>query len=228
MIQIDIETMTKLKQALQSMKPFRIECSKTVSPSNLDNVISIEWTKEDNHLNRGVLSVIDGKSMKGIKSLRLTNAYEFVNDSKAIRWTEIFLIKIEEEMNNLEDNNFNLNRFAEMISQATCTALIPLLKDLVLLNQKHLILKKQNHLADENQIAKPKSFDPFRVSLRVEMNKDQVGYQLGMNQSLITEQKYLESLDNELIQILHQANSPNLNIILELVFYVQDRNYTNH
>lgn len=147
MIQIDIETMVKLKQALQSMKPFRIDCFKSIqsdisSSSQSDNVISIEWVKEDRYLNKGVKSVIDGRLMTGVKSLRLTNTLDYVNETKSLRWTEIYLINVEEDVNSLEDNNFNLNRFADMVSQASCTALAPLLNDLTVLNQSYLNEKK--------------------------------------------------------------------------------------
>ena len=125
MVQIDIETMAKLKQNLQSMKPFRIECSKSVSAQvntlltsqQNDTIITIEWTKEDNYLNRGVLSVIDSRPMMSVKSLRLSNSYDYVNETKAIRWAEIYLITIEEDLNAVSDGNFDLNKFAEKCSQ---------------------------------------------------------------------------------------------------------------
>ena len=91
MIQIDTEMMGKLKNALRSMKPFRIECA-PLAPRT-DHVITIEWTKTSSFFNRGVRSLIDGRSLQGVRSLKLTNNYDFVNDSKAIRWNEIYLIK---------------------------------------------------------------------------------------------------------------------------------------
>lgn len=91
MIQIDTEMMGKLKNALRSMKPFRIECS-PLAPDD-DHVITIEWIKESRFFNRRVRSLIDSRPLQGVRSLRLTNNYDFVNDTKAIRWNEIFLIK---------------------------------------------------------------------------------------------------------------------------------------
>ena len=243
MIQIDIETMAKLKQTLQSMKSFRIECTKAVSPqaNNLltqqqqqqqnDTIITIEWTKEDNHINTDVFSVIDRKPMVGIKSLRLNNSYDYVNETKAIRWAEIYLINIEEELSAAGDSGFNLNKFSEKCSQGCCIALAALLDDLVQMQQAHLIKKKRqandkNELVatDENEHARvPKFSSPFKIGLRVYVNKDQVGYLIGMNGVQIQDEKFLASLDNELIQLLHQANSYNMNISLELIFYVQER-----
>lgn len=240
MIQIDTETMAKLKQNLQSMKPFKIECLKSIGQvsSNqsipVDSVISVEWIKEDKHLNKCLHSIVDSRSMQGVKSLRLANTYDYVNDSKSIRWTEIYLIKIEDDSNSFDDNSFNLNRFADMCSQATCQALAPLLDDLVSVNARMLLEKRLKTSQKESPQAsgsssaaskslKIKSFTPFRIGLRVEVNKDQVGYTLGMHGSQITNQKFLSNLDNELIQILHQANNFSLNISLEMIFYVQDR-----
>lgn len=248
MIQIDSETMTKLKQTLQSMKPFRIECNKAVSQSNNllttnqnsssnDNVISIEWTKDDRHLNKGVFSIIDGRPLVGIKSLRLTNTYDYANETKSIRWTEIYLIKIEDDLNGVHENSFNINKFADHISEACCTALAPILDDLVIIQKHHLIKKrmldkekKYSRNVDETMQdlllqSSTKSINPFRVGLRVDLNKDQVGYLIGMNGTQIFDEKISSRLDNELIQILHQASSTssNLNVSLEFIFYVQER-----
>jgi MAD (mothers against decapentaplegic) interacting protein len=248
MIQIDSETMTKLKQSLQSMKPFRIECNKAVTQSNNllttslnsssnDNVISIEWTKDDRHLNKGVYSIIDGRPLIGIKSLRLTNTYDYANETKSIRWTEIYLIKIEDDLNGVHENNFNINKFADHISEACCTALAPILDDLVIIQKNYLIKKKKldkdkkySKKIDDTPdlLSQPsiiKSINPFRLGLRVDMNKDQVGYLIGMNGNQIFDEKISSRLDNELIQILHQASSAssNLNVSLEFIFYVQER-----
>jgi hypothetical protein len=247
MIQIDSETMTKLKQTLQSMKPFRIECNKAITQSNNllttsqnassnDNVISIEWTKDDLHLNKGVYSIIDGRPLVGIKSLRLTNTYDYANETKSIRWTEIYLIKIEDDLNAVHENNFNINKFADHISEASCTALAPILDDLVIIQKNYLIKKRKlnrekiiSRKLDEtcDLILQPstKSINPFRIGLRVDLNKDQVGYVIGMNGNQIFDEKISSRLDNELIHILHQASSTssNLHVSLEFIFYVQER-----
>ncbi len=231
MIQIDIETMAKLKQELQSMKPFRIECTKTVSTqiNNLisqpsDIIITLEWTKEDNYINRGVFSVIDSKPMVGIKSLRLNNTIDYTNETKAIRWAEIYLIALEEDLNEVSDGSFNLNKFAEKCSSGACCSLAPLLDDLVEMNQTHLLNNKTEQLlstAENFSISKFSS--PFKIGLRININRDQVGYVVGMNGKVLNEEKILASLDNELIQLLHQAISYNMNISLEFIFYIQER-----
>ena len=162
--------------------------------------------------------------------MRLTNTYDYVNDTKGVRWTEIFLIQIEDEPS---DNNFNLNRFADMCSTAFCTAVAPLLEQLVNLQKIHLesIRKMSNNTntayANEEQEKELSPYsqliNPFKVALRIQIDKDQVGYLIGMNGKQINEDSFLANLDNELIQLLNHASSFNITIVLEFVFFVQER-----
>ena len=150
MIQIEPETLTKLKLALQQMKPYHLECNKQAQDINKpsENTISIEWIKDDYHINKNVFSIIDGRSLCGVKSIKLTNSYDYVNETKSIRWCDIFLMQIEEEANGSE-GNFNLNVFAEMCAQACCTALVPLLNELV--NKQHNYLARKMKKLDSKQ-----------------------------------------------------------------------------
>jgi len=210
MIHIETDTMTELKKSLQAMKPFRIECQKTVSQEP-NNIITIEWSKEDMYVNKRTRSIIDNRPLRGVKSYRLANSHEYKHESCSIRWSEIYLIKFEEEANS-DDNSFNLNKFAELCAQGTCTSLVSLLAELAELHRHHL---KENQLM--NTI---KAHLPFKVALRVEVSRDQVGYIFGMDGKQITDEKFLCNLDNELIQLLHQANSLSFKILLELGFHV--------
>ncbi len=218
MIQIEPETLSKLKLALQHMKPFEIVCNKPPHHTSATKTISIEWTKNEDYINRNVVSVIDGMSMQGIKSMRLNSPSDYVNDTKSIRWIEIFLVQVEEDEPvgaESEQARFNLNLFADLCAQAFCTGIVPLLNDLV---------KMQLGLEDEEEAGVVRGLvDPFKVGLRVQLNKDQVGYLIGMNGSLITREAFLSCLDNELIHILHHANYPNINVLLEFSFCVQER-----
>jgi hypothetical protein len=277
MIQIEIDTMNKLKQEMKSMKPFRIESLKSLASQSEqlsqheNNIITIEWTKEDSYLNRGRVSVIDARPVQGVKSLRLTSSYDFFNETKSVRWVEIFLIKVEDDLNaEAEDmSNFNLNRFADTVSQATCTALIPCLDDLVSLNLVYLMNERQKrrelhgvkqnfgqacanikderveNVAEATEVVESlhsaffgpatspssqpngrpivKLLNPFRVGLRVEINKNQVGYTVGMNGEQVSDQKVLTCLDNELVQTLNQVNSESVDILIEFVFSIQER-----
>lgn len=209
MIQIDIETLNKLKESLKTMSAFKIEASKSfITQPNDINVISIEWTNNNLHANRDVYSVIDGKPMHGIKSFRLNNFNDFANGNKVIRCTEVFIIDISEVESN--ESNFNLNKFAEMCSQGFIKAIFPILDDIIKLNDKKRTLGSSRH----------KSFSPFRIGLRVQKNKDQLGYVNGMNRVQINDEKILGNLDNEMVQILQQVNSLSLSLSIELVFYI--------
>ena len=120
-----------------------------------------------------------------------------------------------------------MNKFADHVSEACCTALAPILDELVVIEKMHLIKqKKKEEFSNDSMIQiSTKIINPFRVGLRVDLNKDQVGYLIGMDGCQIFDEKILTKLDDELVQILHQAcsSSASLNISLEFIFYVQDR-----
>lgn len=113
-----------------------------------------------------------------------------------------------------------MSRFAEAISQATCTALAPILTDLIGLYQKYTSDGTENSIEKD---FKSSSWRPFKCSLRVDLSRDQVGYVFGMAGRQVTEPPYLARLDNELILLLHQANAHNVTLVVELVFTVQER-----
>lgn len=207
MIQIDMDMINKLKTSLKEMKSFKIECLN-------QDVVYIEWTKDDEFLNVYTKSPIDNLSMCGIKSFRIKNSFEFSSTAqKTIRWSEIFLIKFEElnrEAAAMVESSFNLNRFSESIAKAFCIALSPLIDDLV--NETQLMTRtlKQSSI--------------LRVALRISINSDEVNYQIGSNGQQITDEKYLIHLDNELIPILHSTNafSNQINLSLEFLFLILD------
>lgn len=148
MIQLEPETLGKLKEALQNRKPYTIECNKQPPKPGCENsTVSIEWIKDDSHINRNVLSVIDGRSLCGIKSICLTSVNDYVNDTKSIRWTEIFLILTKEEgsqgAEETPNADFNFNTFVDMCAQACCNALVPLLDELVLMQQNYLLITRK-------------------------------------------------------------------------------------
>lgn len=243
MLQIEIETMNKLKQTLKSMQSFEIETLKASTTESKDtlpanSIIKLVWIKENKQVNSGRLSIIDGSSLQGIRSLRLGTTIDYYSEAKSIKWIEIFLKRIEEDDNSEnggdsgeEMSNFNLNRFADLMTQAACTALIPVLEDLCILNMIYLFKnrEKKNINSQENVNSRKRwhsasLFDPFKLGLRIEITKESVGYVLGMNGETVNEPKVLTSLDAEIIPMLHQqANSSNLNIELEFWFSVQDR-----
>jgi MAD (mothers against decapentaplegic) interacting protein len=224
MIQVDTETIEKLKQALQAMKPFRIECNKTLQSSEIipeaNDIILIEWYKEDLFINKNINSPIDNNSMCGINSIRLfNNSYDYMNETKLIRLTEIFIIRMLEDTSSVIETSFNLNRFVDSCSQSFCLALITLLDDLV--NETSLLINSNNKTSTSKYDDSGNSF--FKLALRVTVNRDVVEYQIGSNGVQISDEKYLSNLDNELIPLLHQVNNYNIDMCLELFFYVLDR-----
>lgn len=64
---------------------------------------------------------------------------------------------------------------------------------------------------------------PFKCALRVDLGRDQVGYLFGMNGQQVLDGQILSRLDNELILLLHQANTNSVSLVVELVFTVQER-----
>ena len=126
-----------------------------------------------------------------------------------------------------------MNRFADMCSTAFCTAVTPLLEQLVSLQKLHLESKRKlpessytayaSHEQEKDLSQYSRLINPFKIGLRIQIDKDQVGYLIGMNGKQINEDSFLASLDNELIQLLNHASSFNINIVLEFVFYVQER-----
>ena len=207
------------------MKPYKIESSKTIATSNSNSIVheivSIEWINEDKYLNKNVFSLIDGKSMCGIKSLRIKNSFDYMSEKKSVRWSEIFLARVEESQENLlaGESSFNLNKFTESCAKAFAVALIPIVEDII--NETLLILSTKA----ENKHLTMSLLDSemFKIALRIQIDRDFVGYLVGAYGLQINDAKYLSNFDNELIPLLYQANEFNVNLNLELVFLVLDR-----
>ena len=118
-----------------------------------------------------------------------------------------------------------MNKFSEKCSQAVQLALSPLLDELVEINQAYLIDVNKNIEREKLVLTSldpiSKFTSPFRIGLRVNINRDNVGYMLGMNGKFLNEEKFLVNLDNELIAIMSNVN--NMTISLELIFCISER-----
>ena len=118
-----------------------------------------------------------------------------------------------------------MNKFSEKCSQAVQLALSPLLDELVEINQAYLIDVNKNINREKLVLTSldpiSKFTSPFRIGLRVNINRDNVGYMLGMNGKFLNEEKFLVNLDNELIAIMSNVN--NMTISLELIFCISER-----
>ena len=93
-----------------------------------------------------------------------------------------------------------MNKFSEKCSQAVQLALSPLLDELVEINQAYLIDVNKNINREKLVLTSldpiSKFTSPFRIGLRVNINRDNVGYMLGMNGKFLNEEKFLVNLDN--------------------------------
>jgi hypothetical protein len=202
MIQIDVDTLNKLREALKSMRSFQI---KGMQNDN-EILIAFDWYKGDFYLNKNVYSPVDGKPMCGMRSIRLFNQFDYMCKNRLLKWTEIFLLKYDDgERDTANDQNFNLNRFSEACSNGFYVAINKLIDELV------------------NEFEIDNSQKLFVLGLRVTVLNDTIKYSIGANGMEINAERYLVNIDNELIPILNQVNSYSINICVEFVFYILDR-----
>ncbi|XP_074107962.1 smad anchor for receptor activation isoform X3 [Cotesia typhae] len=196
MVQIMSEKMEALKAALKNMHDFSIGCGRQGAPEP-DETVNIKWVDNDVQFNLGVKSPIDGKNMDGVPSIRVHNGTDYMGTTRFIRWTEVFIIKSDDHPNGVHDP-VDINKLSESIARATCTALVKLLDLLA-------------------------TAGLTKLGVRATIHPDNVGYEAG-SESTRLPPIYMNSLDNELIQVLHKAaqNSQEINTVLELIFHVLD------
>ncbi|KAF0312716.1 Zinc finger FYVE domain-containing protein 9 [Amphibalanus amphitrite] len=197
MFQISPDTMETLRGNLRQMQDFKIECGPVGQPP--DEVINIKWVEDDRSHNLGVRSVIDDKPLDGIPSIRVHSGTDYVGDSKLIRWTEVYLIKVTESVARSSSEPPDFSRLAEEVARGTCVALTP-----------HLPL-----LADSERT---------RIGLRATVDRDTVCYEAGSNGEALPP-SCMSLLDSELVPVLHRyaAEVPDSPTCLELLFHVIDR-----
>jgi MAD (mothers against decapentaplegic) interacting protein len=146
-----------------------------------------------------VFSPIDNKPMEGIPSIRVHNGKDYVNGSRLIRWTEVFIVQNEGEASRNQDP-IDISKVSETIAKATCTALV-----------KYLDLLVSN------------SF--YKIGIRANLNAMFVAYSAGSNATKLPP-IYMESLDNELVPVLHRNATSDCDentIILELIFRILNK-----
>lgn len=119
MYQISPESMASLRERLRKMEDVTIECGPVDGP--VEETLSITWVEDDLNYNMGVTSVIDGRSMDSVMSMRVHSGSEYTGNGKIIRWTEVFLLQGDEPS--------EFSRLSEALSRGTCHALLPLLSD---------------------------------------------------------------------------------------------------
>ncbi|XP_032684691.1 zinc finger FYVE domain-containing protein 9 isoform X2 [Odontomachus brunneus] len=196
MVEIMPEKMEALKAALKNMQDFSIGCGRQ-GASEPDETVNIKWVDNDTLFNLGVKSPIDGQLMDGIPSIRVHNGTDYKGITRFIRWTEVFLIKSDDHSNGVSDP-VDVSKLSGSIAKATCVALVKLLDLLA-------------------------TAGLTKLGVRATIHPDNVGYEAGSEGTKLPP-IYMNSLDNELIQVLHKAaqNSQDEHTVLELIFYVLD------
>ncbi|XP_048451128.1 zinc finger FYVE domain-containing protein 16-like isoform X2 [Rhincodon typus] len=179
MVQITPETMEGLRRALREKRDFQIICGK-LDPDDTKEFVNIQWVDGDEPVNKGVLSPIDGRSMKDIPSIKMLQENVFETDGIVVKCTEVFY---------LQRNHDPLSptipaaqsELTEEIASACCVALCPHLKAL-------------------------KEIGINKLSLRVSLEIDKVEYQAGSSGQQLP-QHYMNDLDSALIPVIHSGSS---------------------
>ncbi|XP_041475022.1 uncharacterized protein LOC121423664 isoform X1 [Lytechinus variegatus] len=202
MVQIRPETMTLLKDSMRQMQEMSIPCGSSVADTPEETVL-VQWVEDDKNFNSGVTSPIDGRSLTGVESIRIHNGTEYHGHNRAIRWTEVFFIQNGlGEGESLGHPNVpepvDLSRLAESLASAFCLALSGSL----------------NELREAGLV---------KLGLRVTVDIERVGYESGSKGQLLPPH-YMNSLDNELIPVVHGAVSQHEGapVVLELIFHIID------
>merc|ERR1711922_54487 len=79
MVQVLPDNMGVVRKALREMQPHVVACG-PVGAEKPDEVVSIVWVDEDKAFNIGIKSVLDGKPMDGISSLRIHSGPDMTQD----------------------------------------------------------------------------------------------------------------------------------------------------
>ncbi|EEB15937.1 zinc finger protein FYVE domain-containing protein, putative [Pediculus humanus corporis] len=198
MVQVPRDTMTSLRNKLRNMEDWSVKCG-PIEGRNAEEVVKIIWCEDDKNFNVGVKSVIDNMALDGVPSIRVHSGKDFMGSTKLIRWTQVFIIKCEDGATSAKlGDPLEVNNLSESIARATCIALIKLLD---LLAASGLTI----------------------LAVRATMDQENVGYEAGSNGEKLAP-IYMNSLDNELIPVLHKAGSINDSAaVLELVFHIMDQ-----
>lgn len=194
MVQVLPDNMVNVRKALKNMENYLVGCG-PVGASEPDEVVSITWVDEDKAFNIGIKSVLDGKAMDGISSLRIHSGPDMTQDRCLIRWTEVFLINTGDKGSPIHGDPPDPARAAEGVARAVCVALMP-----------HLLQLKEEGLSP--------------LAVRVSLEPDNVMYEAGSNGTPLPP-TYMNSLDCELVPVLHSGSIQG-HLTLELVFHILD------
>ncbi|KAJ9579078.1 hypothetical protein L9F63_024809 [Diploptera punctata] len=185
-----------LRAALRNMQDFSVGCG-PAGAGVPDELVTLKWVQDDKNFNVGLIkSNVDGRSLDGIPSIRVHNGTDYMGTCRFIRWTEVFILQSDEGLGKRGDP-LDISRLSESLARATCLALTKLLD---LLAQAGLT----------------------QLAVRATVHPENVGYEAGSKGEKLPP-IYMDSLDNELVPVLHKAASmtqDNTSAILELIFHI--------
>uniref|UniRef100_A0A669EQC9 Zinc finger, FYVE domain containing 16 n=1 Tax=Oreochromis niloticus TaxID=8128 RepID=A0A669EQC9_ORENI len=175
MVQIPPETMESLRSALREQANFHIPCGK-INDEQLRENVTVRWVEWNPPVNTGKTSGVDGRSLDGVRSVRMQQDTEFESDGRLITCTEVFY-QLKSPDCNLASVLSSCSVFQKEIALATCSALTP-----------HLAVLTSSGINS--------------LSLRVSTQADMVEYQAGSRGSLLP-QRYMNEMDSALIPVIH-------------------------
>nr|XP_033782332.1 zinc finger FYVE domain-containing protein 16 isoform X2 [Geotrypetes seraphini] len=191
MVQITLETMEALRQALREKRDFRITCGK-LDAGDLREDVNICWVESEEKVNKGVVSPIDGQSMEGIPSERIFQEADFETDDKLVKCTEVFYLLRGADPANTATHY----QFAKEVGTACSAALCP-----------HLKVLKENGMS--------------KIGLRISMDIDMVEYRAGSGGQLLPQHylNELDSALVPVIHG-RTSDTSSLPIMMELFFFL--------
>uniref|UniRef100_A0A182P446 FYVE-type domain-containing protein n=1 Tax=Anopheles epiroticus TaxID=199890 RepID=A0A182P446_9DIPT len=189
-----------VKEALKAMKDYQIVCGPTEGDDSQKELVSIEWTTNDLNFNIGVTSPIDRKAFDGVPSIRVHRGTDYSNSNHIIRWTEVFIIKGDEETNHPGDP-INMSKISETVAKTACKALVEYLD----------LLASNGHT---------------KLALRITSNRGQMSYEAGSGGNKLAP-LYSNALGQAVMELLErQSTALHLDqhdIVFELIFHILDK-----
>ncbi|NXA22009.1 ZFY16 protein, partial [Ibidorhyncha struthersii] len=189
MVQITPETMESLRQALRDKKDFKITCGKT-DTGDIKEYVDICWV-ENEEKNQRILSPVDGKSMEGTQSEKVSQGRDFEREGKVMKCTKVYYFLKDHELPSPVPH-----QFAKEIAVACSTALC-----------RHLRTLKNNGMN--------------KIGLRVSIDSDMVEYLAGSGGQLLPQSYLNELDSALIPVIHGGMSDPtSLPLKMELVFFI--------
>jgi len=200
MVQVSQDRMLEIRKALNKMSDVKIGCGPVaageVDPP--DETVYIKWTEKNPSINAGRRSLVDGRPMDGISSIRMMQSGpDYSSKSHMIKWTEVFILPSSKECTENADYTEppDPSRITSHIAKAISMALLPHLKQ----------LKKE---------------DLSPLAVKVCLDPENTSYEAG-SKGVTLPSEFMNNLDNELVPIIHGQSSPSANSY-ELIFHILD------